>query len=266
MFQGILALIQIIPRLVTLAERVGQWCIEKNLENRLAALESAFEKVEAAKTEFDNAYARYNHMAEAEKAGYTEARTEKMQAAQEMFTYAKDIMSEAKKEQDTYQSAMGKVYNPNTGEYEKKPGAGGGSSESSKMFAKADSLRKDLAAGTIDWGQAFNRVRAEFPNVDAKQIDDALGGKAAFKPDGTYDAGASTGFAKAGTRTPASTPANQQKEAERAQAFEYLDQGIANRPQDKSGAEVYSHALELYGQILSDSEIKARLNANQIYF
>jgi hypothetical protein len=50
MFQGILALIQIIPRLVTLAERVGQWCIEKNLENRLAALESAFEKVEAAKT------------------------------------------------------------------------------------------------------------------------------------------------------------------------------------------------------------------------
>jgi hypothetical protein len=50
MFQGILALIQIIPRLITLAERVGQWCIERDLENRLAALESAMEKIEGAKT------------------------------------------------------------------------------------------------------------------------------------------------------------------------------------------------------------------------
>ena len=50
MFQGILALIQILPRLVALAERVGQWCIEKDVENRLAELESTFEKVESAKT------------------------------------------------------------------------------------------------------------------------------------------------------------------------------------------------------------------------
>lgn len=50
MFQGILALIQIIPRLVTLAERVGQWAIERDIEKRLANLEDAMEKIEAAKT------------------------------------------------------------------------------------------------------------------------------------------------------------------------------------------------------------------------
>lgn len=35
---------------MTLAERVGQWCIEKDLERRLAALEDAMEKIESAKT------------------------------------------------------------------------------------------------------------------------------------------------------------------------------------------------------------------------
>ena len=179
---------------------------QRNLEKVAKGYESEMgkgiagfkDKMTNSKNQFDNAYAKFSKSLEDEKAGYTESREEKVKFAEDMYTYAKDILDESKSEQKEYQKALGKIYNPNTGKYESKPGTGTGAT--SKMFAKADVIRKDLQNKTLDWGQAFNRIKVEFPSVEDSQIDKALGGSAGFDAGtGEFDPAQATGFAREGT-------------------------------------------------------------------
>lgn len=84
-------------------------------------------------------------------------------------------------------------------------GGGGGSSSGANMedlFNEADALRKELAKGDVDWGQAWNRLKAQFPQADNGMIDAALGGSAGFDPQtGEFDPTKATGFGQEGSRS-----------------------------------------------------------------
>ena len=76
------------------------------------------------------------------------------------------------------------------------------------MYAEADATRKEIQDGKMDWGQAYNRIAAQYPEAnkpipgDASgktYIDAALGGQAVMEG-GVYSAEKSTGYAKAGAR------------------------------------------------------------------
>lgn len=90
-------------------------------------------------------------------------------------------------------------------------GGGGGSSVSDKdlkaMFNEADSMRKELADGKLDWGQAYNRIARQYPDFAIPDssgktiIDDALGGSAGYDPQtGTFDSSKASGYATSGTK------------------------------------------------------------------
>ncbi len=159
---------------------------------------------EQAKNTYENAYKKFNDALDSESKGYGEARSERRAAAEDMFNAAKDMLDKSIADEKAYQAAHGKIYNPNTGKYEAKPGSGSGAS--SKMFTEADKIRKEIQDGKLDWGQAYGRMAAQFPEFNKPvpggggktYIDDALGGQAKFTATGEYDAEGSTGFAKAG--------------------------------------------------------------------
>ena len=89
------------------------------------------------------------------------------------------------------------VFTPLDGVSTGGTGAGGGSN--SKIFTEADKLRKDLASGALDWGQAWNRLKAQFPTANNATLDDALGGDAGYDTKtGQFDPAQATGFAKGG--------------------------------------------------------------------
>lgn len=94
-----------------------------------------------------------------------------------------------------------------------KPAGGGGSGGTSvsdkdlkAMFNEADSMRKELADGKLDWGQAYNRIARQYPDFAVPDssgktiIDDALGGSGGYDPStGTFDSSKATGYAKSGS-------------------------------------------------------------------
>ncbi len=90
-------------------------------------------------------------------------------------------------------------------------GSGGSTSVSDKalkaMFSEADSMRKELADGKLDWGQAYNRIARQYPDFAIPDssgktiIDDALGGSAGYDPQtGTFDSSKASGYATSGTK------------------------------------------------------------------
>lgn len=179
------------------------------------------ENVQRAKDQYDNAYKRYTDATDLATKGYEEARTEKRTAAEDMYDASKQMLDDARKEEKDYQSAKGKIYNPYTGGYESKPGTGTGTAAMTKMYTEADATRKEIQDGKIDWGQAYNRIAAQYPDANKKipgdpsgktYIDAALGGQAVFDG-GQYNPEKSTGFAKTGTKqakkyTEANIPTN----------------------------------------------------------
>jgi hypothetical protein len=89
---------------------------------------------------------------------------------------------------------------------------GSGSSASDKdlkaMFSEASKLMPELAKGSLEWSQAYNRIAAQYPEFAVPDaagktiIDDALGGSAGYNPaTGTFDQSKATGFAKAGDKS-----------------------------------------------------------------
>ncbi|MEK7578401.1 MAG: hypothetical protein AAB456_01615, partial [Patescibacteria group bacterium] len=70
-----------------------------------------------------------------------------------------------------------------------------------EMFGEADKLRGELSKGTLDWRQAWNRLKSQFPSVPDNQIDSALGGSAGYNPQtGAFEKEKATGFAREGAR------------------------------------------------------------------
>ena len=120
-----------------------------------------------------------------------------------MYAAAKEFVDDARKEEKEYQSAKGRIYNPYTGKYEAKST---GPATLTKMYAEADSMRKELQEGKADWGQAYNRIAAQYPEANKPipgdpsgktYIDAALGGQAVMEG-GVYNPEKSAGYAKAG--------------------------------------------------------------------
>lgn len=241
---------------------------QRSLDSAKTGLETETEKglgqynqnMNLSKDRFDSAYKRYSEALDLESKGYAQGREEKQKAAEDMYSFAKELLDNSKQDQDKYQSAMGKIWNPNTGKYESKPRAGGGTPTTDKVFAAGDKLRADLAKGTLDWGQAFNRIKAQYPDAPNEKIDAALGGSGGYNQGtGTFDPSKATGFAQPGPRGDVT------KTDTRTKAYGELNADISNIPEGTDPNEAYSLLLEAYGNDLNDSEIKAALAAKGIY-
>lgn len=220
--------------------------------------------LERAKSDYEGSYKRFNDALALEKEGYSEARTEKKTAAEEMYSAAKAILDSVNQEQKEYQTAKGNIYNPNTEKYEAKPKPpGSGTPKADPMFAAADKLRDDLSKGTVDWGQAWNRLKAQFPNSKNQDIDAALGGSGGFdEATGQFDQSKATGFARQGAR------GEEGKNDTRQKAYNELDQDVSQWQADNpegDPAQLYNLLLQYYGNDLNDGDIKAYLQSKGIY-
>jgi hypothetical protein len=73
---------------------------EKQLDTETEKALGTYQQMEQkAQNAFQNAYAQYQQALSDESAGYKEARTEKMSAAEEMYTFAKELFDSAKKQE-----------------------------------------------------------------------------------------------------------------------------------------------------------------------
>ncbi len=188
---------------------LGQEGLTRETDRAVGAYGSA---LNSAKSTYDSASKRYTDALTREEQGYGDARTEKIRAAQEMYDSAKSLLDDSMKQQQGELREIGGSlyqvsYDPATGGYKTvlvkgKPADGSGSPATNKLFTEADGVRKELAEGKIDWGQGFNRMKAQFPGVPDSQIDAALGGSGGYDPaTGSFDQSKATGFAKEGNRS-----------------------------------------------------------------
>ncbi len=95
---------------------------------------------------------------------------------------AKDqlLMTNGETGQAVFMDARGNLRTVNTG-----IGTGGktGTTSDSKFQAAVEQGRKDLATPYWDWGQVFERISAQFPEVSDEEINAALGGSAKYNPE-----------------------------------------------------------------------------------
>ena len=233
----------------------------------LTSLSTASSALGKGQSDYENAYKRYQEALDLEVKGYGEARTEKRKAAEDMYSAAKDLLDQNRKEEKEYQEKVkGAIYNPATGKYEAKPKTGSGTTAMNKMYTAADTIRKELTAGTMDWGQAYNRIAAQYPEFNKPipgdatgktYIDAALGGQAVYNQSG-YSPEESTGFAKQGTRTTS-------KASKREEGYQGLKADLDNMPDGIDRETAKALALEAYGDILTDAEINSLLTAKFKY-
>lgn len=174
--------------------------------NSLNELSSASRTLKDTKTNFDDAYRRYQEAEKLAVEGYSEARGEKTKAAQDMYDTAKELLDQSMADEKSYQSAFGKIYNPKTGLYEAKPKSSG--------TKKADDDEKEIKAfqkdaadwiGKLDdpdptkrvaWGTAFDSLKAKYPKAAPETINQILGGGVKYDPQKGFDPSTAYGRAK----------------------------------------------------------------------
>ena len=168
--------------------------------NALNNLSSAAGTLSQTKTGFDNAYKRYQEAENAAVSGYSENRTEKRAAAEDMYKASKDLLDQSIADERKYEEARGNIYNPRSGKFERKPGGKDDSAEIKAFQGDAanwiEKLDNPDATKRVSWGTAFDSLKAKYPQASDEKINEILGGGVKYTPEKGFDPTTAYGRAK----------------------------------------------------------------------